>query len=208
MTHRSSLESSLEISADVNLVSIDGLLEHTQDVFNLVAQRAFAIFENRGHVHGNDWEDWFLAESELRTPVKFRLSESGERLTARAEVPGFHRQEIKLSLQPRRLSISGKTEPRENHKSEKHPNSDRHSQLMFNVIDLPCEVDASKAKASFNDGRLKVVMPKATPARSVREETRKGLPPGDHSSVQEPCGIGAGSRPAVTAPPSRSSRRK
>ena len=175
MTHRSSSESSIEISADVNLVSVHELFEHTQDVFNLIARRAYSIFESRGHVHGNDREDWFLAESELLTPVKFHLSESGERLTARAEVPGFRRQEIKVNLEPRRLSISGKTEPLENQKPEKHPHAHRHAQLMFHVIDLPCEVDLSKAKASFNDGRLEVVMPKAAPAKSLRVETEPGL---------------------------------
>jgi HSP20 family molecular chaperone IbpA len=199
MTHRSSPESSIEISADVNLVSVHELFEHTQDVFNLIARRAFEIFASRGHVHGNDREDWFLAESELLTPVKFHLSESGERLTARAELPGFHRQEIKVSLEPRRLSISGKTEPLENQKSEKHPHSHRHAQLMFRVIDLPCEVDLSKAKASFNDGRLEVVMPKAAPAKSVRVETKPGLPPEGRASIQKTGGIGAaGSPSAVT----------
>jgi len=199
MTHRSSSESSIEISAEVNLVSVHELFEHTQDVFNLIARRAFEIFASRGRVHGNDREDWFLAESELLTPVKFHLSESGERLTARAEVPGFHRQEIKVSLEPRRLSISGKTEPLENQKSEKHPHSHRHAQLMFRVIDLPCEVDISKAKASFNDGRLEVVMPRAAPARSVRVETTQGLPAEGRASIQETGGMGAaGSPPAVT----------
>lgn len=101
MKDHSSATSSIEISPDVNLVSVHELFEHTQDVSNLIARRAFEIFENRGHVHGNDREDWLLAESELLTPVKFHLSESGERLTARAELPGFHRQEIKLSLEPR-----------------------------------------------------------------------------------------------------------
>jgi len=199
MTHRSSPESSIEISADVNLVSVHELFEHRQDVFNLIARRAFEIFESRGHVHGNDREDWFLAESELLTPVKFHLSESGERLTARAEVPGFHRQEIKVSLEPRRLSISGKTEPGEYQKSEKHSHSHRHAQLMFHVIDLPCEVDLSKAKASFNDGRLEVVMPKAAPAKSVRVETDPGLSAEGDTFVR---GAGetqaAGSPPAVT----------
>ena len=199
MTHRSSPESSIEISADVNLVSVHELFEHTQDVFNLIARRAFEIFENRGHVHGNDREDWFLAESELLTPVKFHLSESGERLTARAEVPGFHRQEIKVSLEPRRLSISGKTEPLENQKSEKHPHSHRHAQLMFRVIDLPCEVDLTKAKASFNDGRLEVVMPKAAPAKSLRVVTEPGLSAEGETAVHEAGGIeGAGSPAVVT----------
>ena len=168
MKDHSYLESSIGISPDVNLVSVDELFEHTQDVFNLIAQRAFEIFEARGCVHGNDRADWFLAESELLTPVKFHLSESGEQLTARAEVPGFHRQEIKVSLEPDRLIISGKTEPLENHRAERHPHSHRHAQLMFHIFDLPCEVDPSKAKATFNDGRLDIVMPKVVHARSAR----------------------------------------
>ena len=39
-------------------------------------------------------------------------------------------------------------------------------------IDLPAEVDLSKAKATFSDGRLEVTMPKAAPAKSVRVETK------------------------------------
>lgn len=167
MKDHSSIESSITISTDVNLATASELFEHTQDISNLIAQRAFEIFEARGCTHGNDLGDWILAESELLTPVKFHLSESGEQLTARAEVPGFHRQEIKVSLEPRRLSISGKTEPREGKGPEKHPHSHRHAQLMFHVIDLPCEVDPSKAKARFNDGRLEVVMPKVVYAKSA-----------------------------------------
>jgi HSP20 family protein len=199
MTHHSSFASSTKSSTDLNLVSVHELFEHTQDVFNLIARRAFEIFESRGHVHGNDREDWFLAESELLTSVKFHLSESGEQLTARAELPGFHRQEIKVSLEPRRLSVSGKTEPLENQQSEKHPHSHRHAQLMFRVIDLPCEVDLTKAKASFNDGRLEVVMPKAAPAKSLRVVTEPGLSAEGETAVHEAGGIeGAGSPAVVT----------
>ena len=30
-----------------------------------VALRAYQLFENRGAVHGRDWEDWFRAEQEV-----------------------------------------------------------------------------------------------------------------------------------------------
>jgi HSP20 family protein len=183
MTHHSSLESSIQINTDVNLVSVHELFEHTQDIFNLIARRAYEIFESRGYVHGNDREDWFLAESKLLTPVKFHLSISGEQLTARAEVSGFRMQEIKVSLEPHRLTISGKTEPGENHKPEKQPHSHRHAQLMFHVIDLPCEVDLSNSKASFHDGRLEVVMPKAAPTKSIRVETDLGSTAEDETFV-------------------------
>ncbi|HVB33982.1 MAG TPA: Hsp20 family protein [Patescibacteria group bacterium] len=169
----------------MNLVSVHELFEHTQDVFNLIAKRAFEMFERRGHVHGHDQEDWFLAESELLTPVKFHISESGEQLTARAEVPGFDRQEIKVSLEPHRLSVSGKSEPLEDHQSGKHGHSHRHTQLMFRVIDLPTEVDLSKARATLNDGVLVVVMPKAAPAKSLRVEMKPGLSAMIERSIHE-----------------------
>jgi HSP20 family protein len=108
--------------------------------------------------------------------VKFHLSVSGDQLTARAEVPGFNPEEIKVSVEPRRLSISGKTETHENHQSAKHTHSLRHGQLlMLRVIDLPAEVNLSKARATFSDGTLEVVMPKAAPAKSVRVETKLAL---------------------------------
>jgi hypothetical protein len=30
-----------------------------------VALRAYQLFENRGCVHGRDWDDWFRAEQEV-----------------------------------------------------------------------------------------------------------------------------------------------
>ncbi|MFZ0212386.1 MAG: Hsp20/alpha crystallin family protein [Candidatus Acidiferrales bacterium] len=193
MTHHSShashASSSMKSSTDLNLVSIHELFEHTQDVFNLIARRAFEIFESRGHVQGNDREDWFHAESELLTPVKFHISESGEQLIAHAEVPGFNREEIKVSLEPHRLTISGKAEASENHQSGKHVHSIGHTLLVLRIIDLPCEVDLSKAKATFNEGALEVVMPKAAPAKSVRVETKPALSAESDASVDKTDGI-------------------
>lgn len=87
MTHHSSLAPSRKIDADLNLAPADELSQHTQDIFDLIARRAFEIFEGRGCAHGNDREDWFLAESELLKPVRVHISQSGGQVTASAEVP-------------------------------------------------------------------------------------------------------------------------
>jgi HSP20 family protein len=129
--------------------------------------------------------------------VKFHISESGERLTARAELPGFNRQEIKVTLEPRRLSISGKSEPHEDHQSRKHIQSLGHEQMIFRIIDLPAEVDLSKAKATFDEGTLEVVMPKAAPAKSVRVETKPELSAEAYTSVHETGGIEAAGTPSI-----------
>jgi HSP20 family molecular chaperone IbpA len=199
MTHHSSLASSTKYNTDLNLVSIHEFDEHTQDVSNMIARRAFEIFEGRGHVHGNEREDWFLAESELLTPVKIRISESGEQLIARAEALGFNREEIKVSLEPRRLSISAKSEPHGNHQSRKHTSLPGHAHLMLRVIDLPCDVDLSKAKATFNGDTLEVFMPKAAPAKSVRVETRAELPAEYESSIRNNGETETAGRPPAAA---------
>ncbi|MGA8103784.1 MAG: DUF2934 domain-containing protein, partial [Candidatus Acidiferrales bacterium] len=75
------------------LLPVDELLEHTEDTANQIARRAFEIFESRGGVHGQDCEDWLLAESELLKPMKFSISESGEPVTGSAGAkPGTSRR--------------------------------------------------------------------------------------------------------------------
>jgi HSP20 family protein len=198
MTRHASPASSMKINTDSNpdSVSVHKLFEHTQDVFNRIARRAYEIFESHGHMHGSDRKDWFLAESELLKPVKFHLAESGDRLTARAEVPGFDRREVKVSLEPRRLRISGIAEPPEDHPSGKTDHSIRHEQLMFRVIDLPCEVDLSKARATLTDGTLEVVMPKAAPVKTIRVESNREL-----SLEDEPAVSATKRREAADTPP-------
>jgi HSP20 family protein len=195
MTHHSTHAPS---STDLNLVSVHELFEHTQDVIHLISRRAFEKFEHGGHVSGNDRNDWFSSESELLTPVKFHLSESGEQIIARAKLPGFNRQDIKVSIEPHRVTISGKTESYEDRKSGKQTHAHRNEEMIFRVIDLPCAVDFSKAKASFSDGTLEVVMPKADPAKSIRVESKPELSSNEQTSDPNTGGIGAaGSRPVV-----------
>jgi Protein of unknown function (DUF2934) len=39
---------------------------------NTIAERAYAIYLDRGCQDGFDWEDWFQAEREIRTSVAVR----------------------------------------------------------------------------------------------------------------------------------------
>ncbi len=203
MTHDSSRKPSQSTSSDLNPVSARELFEHTQGMVDMVARRAFEIFESRGHVHGHDREDWFLAESELLRPVKVQVVESDGHLIAHAEIPGFLPHEIKVSIEPRRLKIGGRTETSEKRNDgETVMYSLEHSLLpakqIFHVAELPAEVDPSKAKATFTGGRLEIVMPKVAPAKSSRVETKPTLSAEGDTSVQ--AGIEpAGSPPVVTA---------
>lgn len=164
-------------STDLNLVSPNELSKLSQDVVDSIARRAYEHFESRGRSSGNDWADWFLAESELLKPVKLHVVESSDHLIAHAEVPGFGSHEIKVSIEPRCLRICAKKETREDRNAGEaimHSlgHSLRRTEQIFHVVELTAEVDPSKANATFKDGTLKVVMPKAASAGSVRAQTR------------------------------------
>ena len=113
MRQESMTAPAIKNSTDLNLVSSIELSKHLQDVIDSIARRAYEHSESRGHLSGNDWTDWFLAESELLKPVKLYVVESSDHLIAHAEVPGFGPHEIKVSIEPRFLKICARREASE-----------------------------------------------------------------------------------------------
>ena len=106
-------------------------------------------------------EDWSRAESELLHPVPLNVSESDSEYTVRAEVPGFGSKEIEISVEPRRLAISGKRETKEGEETWKMIRSEWGPDRIFRTLDLPSDVDVSKVSTTLKDGILIVDLPKA-----------------------------------------------
>ncbi len=84
------------------------LQQKVQQVQFAISRRAHELFEARGREPGHDLEDWLRAESELLCPVSIAMSESKGLVSVRAEVPGFRKNEIELSVEPRCITILGK----------------------------------------------------------------------------------------------------
>ncbi len=157
----------------LKLVSFDDLFERINKMYDSIACRAFEIFEGNGKVFGRDLEDWFKAESELLHPVHVEVTESDEALAVRAEVPGFNAKELEVSVEPRRLTITGKRETKEERKTEKMIYStERCADQILRVIDLPAEVDTAKVTATLKEGVLELGMSKAAPAKKVKVEPK------------------------------------
>jgi HSP20 family protein len=139
------------------------------DVFADIARRAFQIFEGNGRMLGRDLEDWFKAERESLRPVHTELTESGESLEIKAEVPGFSEKELEISVEPRRVVVTGKHESTD--KEEKKGEivrSESYSDQFLRIVDLPVDVETDKVTATLKNGVLSVAMPKVAKARSVR----------------------------------------
>jgi HSP20 family protein len=141
-------------------------------IYDSIARKAFELFENNGRWFGHELDDWFRAEAELLHPLPLEVKETDGEFTVRAEVPGFTVKDLEISLEPRCLRIAGKREAKEEEKKGKTIRSEFCADQMLRAIDLPADVDTSRASATLKDSVLTIELPKAAHAKSVRIEPK------------------------------------
>jgi HSP20 family protein len=149
------------------LMDGDLFFQRANEVYDTLARRAYQLFEGRGRQDGHDLQDWFHAEGELLNVLPMEVSEADDELTVRADLPGFRDKDIEVRVEPRRLIISGKREQLRDEKKRKTVYTERNSNEVFRMFDLPEEVDPDKVTASLHDGTLEIEMPKARPAKMI-----------------------------------------
>ena len=92
------------------------------------------------------------------------LYESGDHLVAVVELPGMRKDVIDISLHDGTLTISGERK-RESNNGEASQRTERYVGAFRRSIALPTRVDPSKVTATYQDGILKVTLPKAEEAK-------------------------------------------
>jgi HSP20 family molecular chaperone IbpA len=140
---------------------MDDLGGHMHDACTSIAKRAYEIFDHDGRVFGRDLEHWLRAESELFHPLHFVIKESDRTLTIRAEVPGFTAKDLEISVEARRVAISGKRQTKEERIKGTAVYCEQCSDEILRVLDLPADVEPSKTTATLKDGILSLEIPKA-----------------------------------------------
>ena len=141
-------------------VEPQAIYDRMNELYNAIERRAFELFEDDGNIDGRDRDHWFKAEAELLHPVHVSMRDSDEAITVQAEVPGFSANELEVSLEPRRVTISGKKQTSGEEKKENVIYSERCSSEIMRSIDLPVEVNPSRAAATLNNGILELSIPK------------------------------------------------
>lgn len=141
-------------------VEPQAIYSRMNELYDAISRRAFELFEGDGGIFGRDLDHWFNAESELLHPAHVQIKESDEAIIVDAEVPGFTSNELQLSLEPRRLTISGKKQSSSEQKKGNVLYSERCSDELLRSVELPVEVNASRATATLNNGILELTAPK------------------------------------------------
>ena len=115
-------------------------------------------------------------EEDLDFSISPRLAtdvyETDKDLVVEMQVPGFKKEDIKVSFQDDYLKVEGKAEEEKEEKEKNYWRKEIRRGSFVRVIPLPKKVDPKKAKASFKDGILKISLPKIEEIKEAGEEIK------------------------------------
>jgi HSP20 family protein len=93
--------------------------------------------------------------------MRMDVSEAQDAYTVKAEMPGLKKEDIKVSIDGRQVTISAESKSEtEEKQGETMLRSERRYGRMFRSFSLPQEIDDDKAQARYENGVLQLTLPK------------------------------------------------
>jgi HSP20 family protein len=116
-----------------------------------------------------DVMETFWAPSRLfaSSPV-IDVDETDDEVVVTAELPGLDPDDFVVEITGERMVIRGEKKHQASHTRRGYTYSERRYGAFARALQLPCEVDVDKAKARYNRGILRVVLPKTEHAKATR----------------------------------------
>jgi len=143
----------------------DPFFDRLQEINDLIARRAYELFESSGRAHGSDREHWLRAKSEILHPMPLEIMETETEIGVRAEVPGFGAKHLEIRVTPRRLIILGERQGPLERNEVKAVHSGHPRKLILGTLELSTKVDPDRVSATVDDGLLEVTLPKLQVAK-------------------------------------------
>lgn len=144
----------LDAGQSVAVVEADAF-DRMNETKELIAQRAYEIYESRGGAHGSDRDDWFTAEGEVlpKLDVELRVTDGAAEFTA--QIPGFRAKDLEVEVGHRLAVVLG-IHPDSKLTADGVPKKKK----VMRIIELPFDVDPASAAAKLQGGILRVVLPR------------------------------------------------
>jgi HSP20 family protein len=104
--------------------------------------------------------DWVATFDDTPWAFHIDLEETDKSYVVKADLPGLNEKDIKVELNDNILTISGTREEKREEKNKNYHRIERFSGSFCRSIEIPREVDADKATASYKNGVLTIELPK------------------------------------------------
>jgi len=106
----------------------------------------------------------------IRAP-RIDIYEEGNNVIAKVELPGVDPKNIEVEVKDNVLRVEAKTEEKKEEKEKGYYRKEISSGFYKRQVSLPVEVIGEKAEANYEEGILKVVIPK----KQVKKVEKKGI---------------------------------
>ncbi|WP_457639811.1 Hsp20/alpha crystallin family protein [Persephonella sp.] len=100
------------------------------------------------------------------------IYEKDNKLVIEAEIPGAKKEDVEVKIKDNAVVIKGEVKREEEEKDKTYYRSERFYGVFERVIPLPVEVKVEEAKASFENGILKIEIPKVSEEKEVKIEVK------------------------------------
>lgn len=131
-------------------------------LFDRMNRRLAALEEGAG-----DAGRWEAGLARLTGP-SVDVADHGEELVVVADLPGFEKADIDLSVADDALTVRAERETDESAESDVYVRRERTSRSVRRTVPLPVTVDADAASATYVNGVLTVTLPKHDGGESAR----------------------------------------
>jgi HSP20 family protein len=117
-------------------------------------------------------ESWLTPRREMAAGFwpQVDVTETDKEIKVSADIPGVEPKDIDVSVEDGMLIIKGEKKYEREEKEKGQYRMERSYGSFERAIELPAEVDESKAKAEFKKGVLRLTLPKRPGAPSRRKK--------------------------------------
>lgn len=121
-------------------------------------------------VFDDPWRQMGLTNQFAEGGISIDLRETDDAFIVEAEMPGIKPEDTEVTLEGRTLVIRGRfsEEREEGGQDKRYLVRERRSGQVSRVITLPAPVDAENVKTQFENGELRIELPKAPETRARR----------------------------------------
>jgi HSP20 family protein len=102
--------------------------------------------------------------------------ETGDDVVVKASLPGFKPEDIDISVHGDVLTIKGESKEEKEEKAQNWYRRERRFGTVVRQLTLPGEVSADKADAKFEDGVLRLTLPKSESAKPKQIKVQASKP--------------------------------
>lgn len=111
--------------------------------------------------------EWLAA---FRDRPAMDVYETEDSVTVEMHLPGIKREEIDIKVSANTLTVKGERKADREVQDEHFLRREVHYGTFARSVSLPEAIDAEHAEASFNDGVLKITLPKTAEVQATRIE--------------------------------------